>query len=179
MAGKVCIPLGSNYWEFTYIELANSNNPKRFMYSSFSNHLSRILISCSQMGIYAAFGCSQALFSFFMGSTFALLTFFASQNLHKVILIWHCSFMGVCGLMTAFRMQSSESCTPQCHSLRQLCVCFVLFWVQWKPHAWILASWSYYEPFLERHVYLTSITTALGVDLTNFCFQILTPSITY
>jgi hypothetical protein len=38
------------------------------------------------MGIYAAFGCSQALFSFFMGSTFALLTYFASQKLHKVFL---------------------------------------------------------------------------------------------
>ena len=39
-----------------------------------------------QMGIYAAFVFSQALFSFFMGSTFALLTYFASQNLHKVFL---------------------------------------------------------------------------------------------
>jgi hypothetical protein len=36
------------------------------------------------MGIYAAFGCSQALVSFVMGATFALLTFFASQRLHKV-----------------------------------------------------------------------------------------------
>ncbi|KAJ6570148.1 ABC transporter, partial [Mycena vulgaris] len=35
------------------------------------------------MGIYAFFGISQALTFFFMGSTFALLTYFASQNLHK------------------------------------------------------------------------------------------------
>jgi hypothetical protein len=38
------------------------------------------------MAIYAAFGCSQALFSFSMSATIALLTFFASQNLHKVFL---------------------------------------------------------------------------------------------
>jgi hypothetical protein len=38
------------------------------------------------MAIYAAFGCSQALFSFFLGATIALLTFFASQKLHKVFL---------------------------------------------------------------------------------------------
>jgi hypothetical protein len=43
-----------------------------------------ILIHCSQMGIYTGFGCSQALFSFFMGTTIALLTFFSSQQLHKV-----------------------------------------------------------------------------------------------
>ncbi|KAJ7758854.1 ABC transporter [Mycena maculata] len=36
------------------------------------------------MGIYAFFGVSQAITFFFMGSTFALLTYFASQNLHKV-----------------------------------------------------------------------------------------------
>ncbi|KAJ7116424.1 ABC transporter [Mycena epipterygia] len=35
------------------------------------------------MGIYAFFGLSQALTFFFMGSTFAMLTYFASQNLHK------------------------------------------------------------------------------------------------
>jgi hypothetical protein len=120
------------------------------------------------MGVYAAFGCSQAVFSFFMGSTFALLTFFASQRLHKVFFwIWHCSFMHVCGLTTAFRMQSNESCTPQCHSLRLLCVLF-RFIFEWIPHAWKLASWSYYEPFRERCVYLAnSIRTAFGVDLTQ------------
>lgn len=36
------------------------------------------------MGIYASFGCSQALLSFCMGATFSLLTYFASQQLHKV-----------------------------------------------------------------------------------------------
>ncbi|KAJ6577412.1 P-loop containing nucleoside triphosphate hydrolase protein [Mycena capillaripes] len=35
------------------------------------------------MGIYAFFGLMQAVTFFFMGSTFALLTYFASQNLHK------------------------------------------------------------------------------------------------
>ncbi|KAJ7183174.1 ABC transporter [Mycena filopes] len=35
------------------------------------------------MGIYAMLGLSQAIFFFGMGSTFALLTYFASQNLHK------------------------------------------------------------------------------------------------
>ncbi|KAJ7678475.1 ABC transporter [Mycena rosella] len=35
------------------------------------------------MGIYAFFGLSQAIFFFFMGATFAMLTYFASQNLHK------------------------------------------------------------------------------------------------
>jgi hypothetical protein len=35
------------------------------------------------MGIYAALGVSQAIFSFAMGATFALLTYFASQRLHK------------------------------------------------------------------------------------------------
>ncbi|KAJ7086114.1 ABC transporter [Mycena belliarum] len=35
------------------------------------------------MAIYAFFGASQAITFFFMGSTFALLTYFASQNLHK------------------------------------------------------------------------------------------------
>ncbi|KAJ7454698.1 ABC transporter [Mycena latifolia] len=35
------------------------------------------------MAIYAFFGASQAITFFFMGSTFAMLTYFASQNLHK------------------------------------------------------------------------------------------------
>ncbi|KAF8907317.1 ABC transporter [Gymnopilus junonius] len=35
------------------------------------------------MGIYAGLGVSQALFSFVMGATFALLTYFASQSLHR------------------------------------------------------------------------------------------------
>ncbi|PPQ68225.1 hypothetical protein CVT26_005758 [Gymnopilus dilepis] len=35
------------------------------------------------MGIYAGLGASQAFFSFIMGATFALLTYFASQALHK------------------------------------------------------------------------------------------------
>ncbi|KAG5653385.1 hypothetical protein H0H81_000772 [Sphagnurus paluster] len=36
------------------------------------------------MGIYAALGVSQAVASFLMGSMFALLTYFASQSLHRV-----------------------------------------------------------------------------------------------
>ncbi|KDR78881.1 hypothetical protein GALMADRAFT_244520 [Galerina marginata CBS 339.88] len=36
------------------------------------------------MGIYAGLGASQALFMFVMGATFALLTYFASQSLHKL-----------------------------------------------------------------------------------------------
>ncbi|KAH6913063.1 ATP-binding cassette transporter YOR1 [Coprinopsis sp. MPI-PUGE-AT-0042] len=35
------------------------------------------------MGIYAALGVGQALFTFTMGAAFAMLTFFASQRLHK------------------------------------------------------------------------------------------------
>ncbi|KAJ7510425.1 ABC transporter [Mycena galericulata] len=35
------------------------------------------------MGIYSFFGVSQAITFFFMGSTFAMLTYFASQTLHK------------------------------------------------------------------------------------------------
>ncbi|KAG2017864.1 ATP-binding cassette transporter [Coprinopsis cinerea AmutBmut pab1-1] len=35
------------------------------------------------MGIYAALGVGQAIFAFLMGATFALLTYFASQRLHK------------------------------------------------------------------------------------------------
>ncbi|KJA16429.1 hypothetical protein HYPSUDRAFT_207024 [Hypholoma sublateritium FD-334 SS-4] len=34
------------------------------------------------MGVYAALGVSQAVFSYMMGATFALLTYFASQRLH-------------------------------------------------------------------------------------------------
>jgi hypothetical protein len=37
-----------------------------------------------QMGIYAFLGVAQAIAFFAMGSMFALLTFFASQQLHKV-----------------------------------------------------------------------------------------------
>ncbi|KAF8969223.1 ABC transporter [Flammula alnicola] len=36
------------------------------------------------MGVYAGLGVAQAVASFFMGATFALLTYFASQRLHKV-----------------------------------------------------------------------------------------------
>lgn len=36
------------------------------------------------MGIYAALGVSQSLTMFFMGSSFAVLTYFASQELHEV-----------------------------------------------------------------------------------------------
>lgn len=39
---------------------------------------------CLQMGIYAMLGVSQAVAAFFMGATFALFTYFASQRLHKV-----------------------------------------------------------------------------------------------
>lgn len=36
------------------------------------------------MGIYAGLGIAQAVATFTMGTTFALLTYFASQRLHKV-----------------------------------------------------------------------------------------------
>jgi len=36
------------------------------------------------MGIYAAFGVAQAVSMFLIGSSFAVLTYFASQRLHKV-----------------------------------------------------------------------------------------------
>jgi hypothetical protein len=35
------------------------------------------------MGVYAALGVGQAISAFLMGATFALLTYFASQRLHK------------------------------------------------------------------------------------------------
>jgi len=35
------------------------------------------------MGVYAALGLGQALAAFLMGASFALLTYFASQRLHK------------------------------------------------------------------------------------------------
>ena len=35
------------------------------------------------MGVYAALGVSQAISAFLMGVTFTLLTYFASQRLHK------------------------------------------------------------------------------------------------
>ena len=38
------------------------------------------------MGIYAALGVSQSLTMFFMGSSFAILTYYASQELHEVSL---------------------------------------------------------------------------------------------
>ena len=38
------------------------------------------------MGIYAALGVSQSLTMFFMGASFAILTYFASQKLHEVSL---------------------------------------------------------------------------------------------
>jgi len=43
------------------------------------------LNSLSQMGIYAGFGVGQAISMFCMGACFALLTYFASQTLHKVL----------------------------------------------------------------------------------------------
>jgi hypothetical protein len=43
-------------------------------------HLTKI----TQMGVYASIGVSQAIFNFFMGAMFALLTYYASQRLHKV-----------------------------------------------------------------------------------------------
>ena len=36
------------------------------------------------MGVYASLGVAQAFGAFLMGATFAILTYFASQNLHKV-----------------------------------------------------------------------------------------------
>jgi hypothetical protein len=36
------------------------------------------------MGIYAGLGLSQAVAAFLMGAAFALLTYFASQTMHKV-----------------------------------------------------------------------------------------------
>ena len=39
------------------------------------------------MGIYAALGVSQAITFFMMGATFALLTYFVSQALHRAA-IW-------------------------------------------------------------------------------------------
>jgi hypothetical protein len=38
------------------------------------------------MGIYAALGVSQSLAMFFMGVTFAILAYYASQELHEVSL---------------------------------------------------------------------------------------------
>jgi hypothetical protein len=46
------------------------------------------------MGIYGGIGVSQALVNFSMGAMFALLTYYASQRLHKVSFIyestWQC-----------------------------------------------------------------------------------------
>ena len=81
--------------------------------------------------------------------------------------VWHCRFIGSWLL---FRTQSSKSCTPQCHSLRLLCVCILCFILSGYLICWTLASWSYYEPFLERYVHLATITTALGATLT-FTFR--------
>jgi hypothetical protein len=38
------------------------------------------------MTIYAGLGVSQAIFYFFMGAMFAILTYYTSQRLHKVSL---------------------------------------------------------------------------------------------
>lgn len=39
------------------------------------------------MGIYAGLGVGQAVFFFFMGSGFAMLTYIASKKLHNVSLV--------------------------------------------------------------------------------------------
>lgn len=39
------------------------------------------------MGIYAGLGVGQAIFFFFMGSGFAMLTYIASKKLHNVSLL--------------------------------------------------------------------------------------------
>jgi hypothetical protein len=65
------------------IFVANGINLKDSMYvpSCYLMFLADVLL---QMAIYAAFGVGQAVSMFLIGSSFALLTFFASQRLHKV-----------------------------------------------------------------------------------------------
>jgi hypothetical protein len=70
-------------WLNLYLFTGNGTNRKGSMFvfrveAPFSIH------GISQMGIYAGLGVTQALASFVMGGAFALLTYFASQQLHKV-----------------------------------------------------------------------------------------------
>ena len=74
-----------------------------------------------QMGIYAGLGVGQAVFFFFMGSGFAMLTYIASKKLHNVSSHGHTSVLTKM-LRVAARTRSQELCTRQCRSSRLRCV---------------------------------------------------------
>jgi hypothetical protein len=67
------------------------------------------------MAIYAFFGVSQAITFFFMGSTFALLTYFASQNLHKVSIV-PIRFMGLYLSACAACIDARDACCKHGYS---------------------------------------------------------------
>lgn len=102
---------------------ANGTGPRGSMYGLLI--LDGPLISVAhfffveQMGVYAALGVGQALTNFVMGMVTAFTIYFAAQRLHHV-----CQIFFVLKIIPDMlsRMLSKESCTPQCPSLRPLCV---------------------------------------------------------
>lgn len=64
------------------------------------------------MGIYAGLGVAQASATFLMGSTFALLTYFASQRLHEVcavVILLRNLLTLLLGILDGYRARTSRA----------------------------------------------------------------------
>ena len=147
-----------------YITPANSTNPRHFMYGSFSSHLSLYTYFLFTDGHLCCFRLLTSPVFILHGCNICPPYLLRLSKIAQGI--FQSDMAALCMLVDSwllFRMQSSKSCTPQCHSLRLLCVCIFCLILSEYLMPCTLASWSYHEPFFERYVYLASITTALGV----------------
>lgn len=128
---KACV-LGGKVRRFTYTTPSNSpcspppskwNRPTGFYVGTIDPRRSLISVAyfyfVKQMGVYAALGVGQALTNFVMGMVTAFTIYFAAQRLHHVRQILFVLKM-IPDMLS--RMLSKGSCTPQCPSLRPLCV---------------------------------------------------------
>ena len=181
MAGKVCIPFGLNNRNLLISHLANSTTPNRFMYGSSSNHLSLYTYFLFTDGRLCCFWLLTSPLFILHGCNICPTYLLRLSNIAQGIFE-----PGIAALWTFADLWLLLGCNQASHARSN-----VIFWdycayalsffsFKWIPHAWIiLASWSYYEPFFERHVCFVSVTTALWVELTNFCIQISTLWTTY
>lgn len=74
---------------FLMVLLGNGRTPLGSTYVQSSN-LPRFLLTQIQMGIYAGLGIAQAIGFFLMGLMFSFLTYYASQELHRVRRVHRC-----------------------------------------------------------------------------------------
>lgn len=108
--------------------------------------LALLLLTPIQMGIYAGLGIAQAIGFFLMGLMFSFLTYYASQELHRVRRVHRCQNMITDSVQTSIKRvmhapMSFFETTVRIIPVSSACACS-------SPSA---ASGSHHEPFLQGY----------------------------